>query len=279
MQLTQRQTWVAMALVVLLFAFTMFQASWITSEPTGGPKLVASKGSDPIRDQAGCLANDNMAYQRAQVGPDIATLQIAAGFGADAVQVPTDSTGGELVVARTYKSPCASDMTRPRSSVAAAVASLTKPVRIWRVKGAVDAQKLLASLPMSNEKDMVMGDADAVKAIAAARPMLRAFTVEEAHGCTSRYRTTGIWGSIPAECRNKALLFGLDEIGYTLWGWPNRFLARVNDAGVPVFIAASVNGDTITGLTDIKQYGEIAHSYNGYIWIDNIDELGPALKR
>ncbi len=279
MQLTKRQTWVALALVVLLFGFTMFQASWITAEPPGAPKLIAAKGLDPIRGADGCLANDNMAYRRAQVGPDLASLQIAAGMGADGVQVAASSEGGNLALARTYKSPCAGDMARARSSAGEAVSGLSKPVRIWRLKGAADAQALLPSLPKADDKDMVLGDAAAVKAIAAVRPNLRAFTIAEARACTSRYRTTGMWGSVPAECKGKAALFGLGDIGYTLWGWPNRFLARMDAAGVPVIIAASVDGDTITGLTDLNQYNDIAHSYNGYIWVDNIEELGPALRR
>ena len=37
--------------------------------------------------------------------------------------------------------------------------------------------------------------------------------------------------------------------------------------------------DAITGLTDVNSYGDIANSFNGYIWIDDIEGLGPALKR
>lgn len=279
MQLTKRQTWAALALVAALFGFTLFQASWLAGDPGGAPKLVASKGLDPIRGADGCLADANMGYGSVAVGPDVASLQTAAGLGADAVQIETAFAGGSLAIVRAYKSPCAADMARPRSAPAEAVAGLTKPVRIWRLKGAADAQALLSSLPNEDNKDMVLGDAEAVKAVRVSRPKLRAFTVESARTCASRYRTTGIWGSVPAECKGQAALIGLDEIGYTLWGWPNRFLKRMQAADVPVIVAASVEGDGIKGLTDLNQYNDIANSYNGYIWVDNIEELGPSLKR
>ena len=75
------------------------------------------------------------------------------------------------------------------------------------------------------------------------------------------------------------MLLTLDDLGITLWGWPNRFLLRMNEANVRVIIAQDVVDGKIKGLNDAAQYGEIANSYNGYIWIDNIAELGPALKR
>jgi hypothetical protein len=46
-----------------------------------------------------------------------------------------------------------------------------------------------------------------------------------------------------------------------------------------VIIAQSVEGATIKGLTEPSQYGEIAKDFNGYIWVDKIEELGPALRR
>ena len=75
------------------------------------------------------------------------------------------------------------------------------------------------------------------------------------------------------------MLLTLDDLGYTLWGWPNRFLARTKDANVRVIIAENVTGDQIKGLTNVAQFGDIANSYNGYIWVDKIADLGPALRR
>ena len=75
------------------------------------------------------------------------------------------------------------------------------------------------------------------------------------------------------------MLLTLDELGMGLWGWPDRFMARMADAEVRLIVAADVRGDAITGLTKLSEYDDIASSYNGYIWVDDIAELGPALRR
>jgi glycerophosphoryl diester phosphodiesterase len=75
------------------------------------------------------------------------------------------------------------------------------------------------------------------------------------------------------------MLLTLDELGFTLWGWPNRFLERMAKAKTTVIIAQDVTNGEIKGLTDVRQYGEISQGYSGYIWVDRIEELGPALRR
>ncbi len=82
-----------------------------------------------------------------------------------------------------------------------------------------------------------------------------------------------------SSCKNGTMLLTLDDLGFTLWGWPNRFLGRMKDFNVRLIIAEDVVDGQIKGLTDVNQYGDIANSYNGYIWVDNIEELGPALRR
>ena len=78
---------------------------------------------------------------------------------------------------------------------------------------------------------------------------------------------------------NGVMLLTLDELGFTLWGWPNRFLERMAKAKSTVIIAQDVTDGEIKGLTDVRQYGAIASSFNGYVWVDRIEELGPALRR
>lgn len=107
---------------------------------------------------------------------------------------------------------------------------------------------------------------------------MRAFTVASAQQCAADYRGS-LLGSVPESCANGVMLLTLDELGYTLWGWPNRFLDRMAKAKTTVIIAQDVNDGTIKGLTDVRQYGEIASGFDGYVWIDRIDQLGPALRR
>lgn len=267
------RNWIILLVTLLFFGFSLFQASWIADEPPGAPLLIADKGAEPSRDEKGCATGLGAG--------DVSSLAMAVGNQADALNVSTAMVGGQLVVGRQYKSDCASDKARPVDGIGQALYALSKPQLLWRVKGAAEAQTLLAALPApaAEDKQGLIGDAAAVAAFRKARPKAWAFTVEEARACASDYRLSGLWGSIPESCKQGTMLLTVDELGYTLWGWPNRFLARTGAAGLKVVIAENVEGETIKGLSDVNRYGDIANSFNGYIWIDNIEELGPALRR
>ncbi len=280
MTLTRKKTVLLLFIAAIFFGFTLLQASWLADKPAGKPKLIADRSVDPVRDTAGCIASANTGYGTVAVGPDVGALQGAVGAKADAIRITTEVVGGALVLARQFKSECAADNALPRSGVAEAAGAITRPELFWQAKGADQAAMLLAQLPAAaSERSIFKGDDAAVAAIRKARPKSWAFSVPGARACASDYKLSGLWGSVPASCQNGTMLLKLDDLGYALWGWPNRFLARMKDSGVRVIIAADVVDGQIKGLTNVNQYGDIADSYNGYIWVDNIQDLGPALKR
>jgi hypothetical protein len=267
------RNWVISAAALLFFGFTLFQASWLADKPEGIPLLIANKGAEPTRDTQGCASGPSAS--------EVGSLAMAVGSEANALNMTTDTVGGQLVVGRQFESTCASDKARANSSIGEAVYALSKAELLWRVKGAEQAQMLLSALPAAgkDDKQALIGDDAAVAAFKKARPKAWAFSIPAAQACASDYKLSGLWGAIPESCNQGTMLLTMDQVGYTLWGWPNRFLARTGAAGLKVVIAESVDGDKITGLTDVNRYGDIANSFNGYIWIDDIEELGPALKR
>ncbi len=267
------RTWIILAAAALFFGFSLFHASWLASKPEGIPLLIANKGAEPTRDTQGCASGPSAS--------EVGSLAMAVGSEANALNMTTQVVGGQLVVARQFESTCASDKGRPNSSIGEAVYALSKPELLWRVKGAEQAAMLLAALPAAaaEDKQALIGDDAAVAAFKKARPKAWSFSISAAQACASDYKLFGLWGAVPASCKQGTMLLTMDQVGYTLWGWPNRFLARTGAAGLKVVIAESVDGDSITGLTDVNRYGDIANSFNGYIWIDDIEGLGPALKR
>jgi glycerophosphoryl diester phosphodiesterase len=281
MRFNRQQTVIILLIAALLMVFTVFQASWLADKPVGKPKLIADHAADPVRDNSGCVASANSGYGGAVVGPDIAALQ--AGIGADAIRVTTQMTNSALNVAPQFESACVADNARAPASIKDAVAGLTKPELFWQVQGALAAKQLVASLPTPSidvtGQNILIGDAAAVAFIESLQPAHAAFSIAGARKCASDYHVSGMWGSVPESCKNGTMLLTLDDIGYSLWGWPNRFLARMKAANVRLIIAEDVVDGQIKGLTDVSQYGDIANSYNGYIWVDNIEELGPALRR
>ena len=278
MKASKRTTIIVLALTALIFAFTLLHASWLADAPKGGPKLVADKGVAPVLGSDGCVSAANAGYGAVAVGPDLAALQLAAGAEADAMHVPVEMADGKLVPVRQFESKCAADLGQPRPDVAATAYSLSRPELFWRAEGADAAKALLAQLHAGDRRHILIGDETAVAAAKADRPAMRAFSVAKARQCASDYRGS-LLGSVPESCANGVMLLTLDELGFTLWGWPNRFLDRMAKAKTTVIIAQDVADGKIKGLTDVSQYGEIASGFNGYVWVDKIEELGPALRR
>lgn len=278
MRVSKRTTVIVLVLTALFFAFTLLHASWLANAPKGGPKLVADKGVAPVLGSDGCVSAANAGYGAVAVGPDLAALQLAAGAEADAVHIQVETDNGSLVPVRQFESRCAADLAQPRPDVAATAYSLSRPELFWQVKGAESAKALLAKLPAGDCRHILIGDEAAVAAAKTERPAMRAFTIATARQCAADYRGS-LLGSVPESCSNSVILLTLDELGFTLWGWPNRFLERMAMAKTTVIIAQDVVDGKIKGLTDVRQYGEIASGFNGYVWVDRIDELGPALRR
>lgn len=283
MKFTRKQTVAILLIAGLVFGFTLLQASWLAPEPEGEPKPVADHAAEPVRDTAGCVASANIGFGGSAVAPDVSALQAAAGQQADAIWITTEMVDGKLVLARQFDSDCAADKARAYVSLADVETGLTRPELFWQVKNEAEAIQLVGNLPTPEidtfDRNLVIGDEAAVKFIRSLRPGHKAFSIVGARACASDYRLSGMWGSVPASCKGDTMLLTLGDLGYTLWGWPDRFLARMKDANVRLIVAEDVVEGRIKGLGDVHQYGDIADSYNGYIWVDSIEELGPALRR
>jgi hypothetical protein len=277
MRLSRMQTWAILALAALFFGFTLFHASWIAGVPPGRPKLLAASGAQLVTDDRGCIVDAQAGYGAIDTPSDVRMLQAASGSGAQAVNIPVEINGAVAIIARTGKTKCAADMARPRALLSQAPPALTNAELFVRIDTPADVPAILAAIPAAG-KPVFYGSDGAMAAVRKARPDGYAFAIAKARQCTSDYKSSGWMGSVPASCKNGTALVTLDELGFTLWGWPNRYLARMQASGTRVIIAQDVKGDAITGLTTPERYGDIADSFNGTIWVEDIANMGPALK-
>jgi hypothetical protein len=275
MRFSRIQTAVILTITAMVFAFSLYHASWLAPAPLGRPNLLANSGVPLPTGTDGCIMDAQAGYGAADVPADIRMLQAAVGNGAAAVNVPTEISNGSVMIPRLFKSTCAADNARPRASLSDAIPVLTGAELFVRIDSAADVPAILAAIPAAS-KHVFYGSDDAVAAVKQARPGARGFAITKARACAADYGWTG---GVPSACDDGVALLTLSDLGFTLWGWPNRYLARMKDANVRVIIAQDVNGSKITGLTTAEQYGDIADSFNGTIWIDDIAALGPALKR
>ena len=61
-------------------------------------------------------------------------------------------------------------------------------------------------------------------------------------------------------------------------GLPNRTIQRMDEVGARVLIVGPYGDDRHMGLTLPEQLGEIPSSFKGYVWVDDIWTVGPALR-
>lgn len=98
--------------------------------------------------------------------------------------------------------------------------------------------------------------------------------------CLLRYAGYGWTGIVPAACRETKVMVPVNVAPW-LWGWPNRFLQRMEDAGSEVILLGPyTSGDPGTaGLDDPALLEKVPQGFGGYIWTNRIEVIGPALAR
>ena len=124
-----------------------------------------------------------------------------------------------------------------------------------------------------------IGDAPTLAAIRAKAPKAWAWNEEEGRACFAAYVKFGWFGITPDICKGGTILIPLDQ-KWKVAGWPKRFVARMEAAGTRMILTApdGLNGELV-GLSALTQIPEVPRDYNGYLWVDDIALIGPALER
>ena len=147
-----------------------------------------------------------------------------------------------------------------------------------------DARAADALVAAFREAGVPIGDLHGFAGPQAARDRLRALTPagwlvdpQASGACLSAYRRTGWLGLVPDRCRGATLLLPRSG-GWTLWGWPYRFLARMKDAGARFLIGGDANGERLAGLDRPEQLGEVPKDYRGLLLVEDMYFVGRALR-
>ena len=97
--------------------------------------------------------------------------------------------------------------------------------------------------------------------------------------CLLRYLGIGWSGYVPAACRNTMALVPVNY-AWLLWGWPNRFLARMQSAGTDVYVVGPYTGrDFSTGIDTADDLTLLPAGYGGGIWTNRMDVIAPLVRR
>jgi glycerophosphoryl diester phosphodiesterase len=109
---------------------------------------------------------------------------------------------------------------------------------------------------------------------------LSGFGSREMKECLIGYVLLGWTGFVPDTCRNTYVTLPIN-FAWLAWGWPNRFLQRMHDAGSEVILMGNHElGDAGTsGVDSVSMLDGIPADYDGYVWTNRIELIGPALNQ
>lgn len=119
-------------------------------------------------------------------------------------------------------------------------------------RDASEGEKLatvLNALPAERRRTiMVYGGDEPIDAIRRLSPDVRTISRAAIRTCLIRYIGYGWTGLVPAACRNAMVLVPINAAPW-LWGWPDRFLARMNEVNSAVFVLGPYSsGEFSTGI-------------------------------
>lgn len=137
----------------------------------------------------------------------------------------------------------------------------------------------LARLTASEREHLsVYGGDKPIAAIKAALPDMHTLSRASLMQCLARYAALGWSGYVPEACRRGTLLIPVN-VAKWMWGWPDRFLDRMQDADTHVYLLGPYSGGVFSeGLDDPQLIRQLPDGYSGGISTDALDLVMPLIK-
>ena len=125
------------------------------------------------------------------------------------------------------------------------------------------------------------GSARPVSRIKSLRAEARTWSAGSTARCLSQYLSFGWTGHVPKACDNAIVMVPITQSEF-VWGWPNRFLDRMRRHRTEVMLIGRIDGlsgANFSRLDTEKELKNVPSGFDGSIWTDRIDVVGPALSR
>ncbi|SHE33136.1 glycerophosphoryl diester phosphodiesterase [Seinonella peptonophila] len=145
-----------------------------------------------------------------------------------------------------------------------------------------DEGKLLASylskIPEEQRKSLaVYGGDEPIDALKDILPDMRVMSKATMKRCLIPYIVVGWIGYMPDQCEQTELHIP-DQIAPWLWGWPTKFLNRMEIAGTRVIIVGGDDSGFSSGFDTPNDLKRLPIDYTGGIWTNRIDRIAPIYK-
>jgi glycerophosphoryl diester phosphodiesterase len=125
---------------------------------------------------------------------------------------------------------------------------------------------------------MAYGGDEPIAALHERLPDLRTLSRESIKRCLLSYIGLGWSGYVPSACRNALVLVPINVAPW-LWGWPDRFLDRMENAGSRVFVQGDYHGGGwSSGIDTPRDLARLPAGYSGGILTDEIEAIAGAAK-
>ncbi len=145
------------------------------------------------------------------------------------------------------------------------------------VEGELLARRLGALPPAQLGLISVYGGERPVDVVRERLPQIATMHGRGLKQCLLRYLALGWTGYVPEACRRTIVLVPINYASW-LWGWPGRFLQRMDGESSDVFVIGPWRGGEFsTGIDTTEQLDALPSHYSGGIWTNRIDRIAPAL--
>jgi glycerophosphoryl diester phosphodiesterase len=109
-------------------------------------------------------------------------------------------------------------------------------------------------------------------------PDLRVFSTGSVASCLLRYIGYGWTGIVPAACHNSPIWVPINLAPW-LWGWPNRFLDRMDASHASIIVmGAYPSRDISPGVDTMRDLARLPADYNGGVWTNEVERISSAVK-
>jgi glycerophosphoryl diester phosphodiesterase len=141
----------------------------------------------------------------------------------------------------------------------------------------VKLAKHLSALPEKQlSKLAVYGGDEPIAALKKELPDMRVMSKATLKSCLLPYMGTGWTGFMPEACKDTQLHVPEKYAPY-LWGWPDKFISRMEKVNTRVIVVAG-DGGWSEGFDSAEDLERLPSDYNGGIWTNRIDRIAPLFK-
>ncbi|MFB5284119.1 glycerophosphodiester phosphodiesterase family protein [Peribacillus sp. Hz7] len=122
----------------------------------------------------------------------------------------------------------------------------------------------------------VYGGDQPIQALKESLPELRVMSMATMKSCMLPYIAVGWTGYVPAACQNTQIHIP-ETYASWMWGWPDKFIKRLENVDTRVFIVAG-DGGWSEGFDTAEDVKRLPSNYSGGVWTNRIDVVAPILQ-